>query len=64
MENGFSGQPGQSMPEMSDEAVNNISERYIELFEQITGKAFRKPKEVDIEGRIRDNIEKAIGGLE
>lgn len=63
MDNGFSGQDGQEMPKMTDETVNMISERYIELYEQITGQKFKKPKAVDIEARIWDNIEKAIGGL-
>lgn len=40
MENGFQGKNGQSMPEMTDEVVKNISERYIELYEQVTGTKF------------------------
>jgi phosphoribosylaminoimidazole-succinocarboxamide synthase len=42
MENGFRGQDGQQVPEMTDEKVQEISRRYIELYEQITGKAFEK----------------------
>ncbi len=42
MENGFQGKEGQTIPEMTDEVVNGISERYIELFEQVTGKPFQK----------------------
>jgi phosphoribosylaminoimidazole-succinocarboxamide synthase len=42
MENGFQGKEGQAIPEMTDEVVNRISERYIELYEQVTGKHFVK----------------------
>jgi phosphoribosylaminoimidazole-succinocarboxamide synthase len=42
MENGFQGQEGQAVPEMTDEVVKSISERYIELFEHVTGKKFEK----------------------
>ncbi len=42
MENGFQGKEGQQVPEMSNEVVNGISERYIELYEQVTGKTFVK----------------------
>lgn len=42
MENGFQGKDGQKVPEMTDAFVNSVSERYIELFEKITGKKFVK----------------------
>jgi phosphoribosylaminoimidazole-succinocarboxamide synthase len=42
MDNGFSGQPGQQVPEMTIEKVDEISGRYIELYENITGKKFEK----------------------
>lgn len=42
MENGFQGKEGQSIPEMTDEVVSNISDRYIELYEQVTGNKFDK----------------------
>ncbi len=42
MENGFQGKEGQQVPDMSDEVINGISERYIELYEHVTGKAFVK----------------------
>ncbi|RYE21883.1 MAG: phosphoribosylaminoimidazolesuccinocarboxamide synthase [Sphingobacteriales bacterium] len=42
MENGFQGKEGQVIPEMTNEVVNRISERYIELYEQVTGKTFVK----------------------
>ena len=54
--NGFQGQEGQNVPEMSDEWVNQISERYIELFEQVTGKKFEKDDSGDILKRVENNI--------
>ena len=42
MDNGFQGKEGQQVPEMTDEVVNNISSRYVELYELITGKEFIK----------------------
>ncbi|NSL86474.1 phosphoribosylaminoimidazolesuccinocarboxamide synthase [Chitinophaga sp. Mgbs1] len=42
MENGFQGKDGQQVPEMTDEFINSVSERYIELFENITGQSFKK----------------------
>lgn len=54
--NGFQGKDGQTVPEMTDEIVESISDRYIELFEKITGETFVKADTNDIEKRI----EKAI----
>jgi len=42
MENGFQGKEGQAIPEMTDEVVNGISDRYIELYEHVTGNKFVK----------------------
>lgn len=42
MENGFQGKEGQQIPEMTDEFVNQVSERYIELYNHVTGKTFQK----------------------
>jgi phosphoribosylaminoimidazole-succinocarboxamide synthase len=42
MDNGFQGKEGQQVPEMTDEVIASISERYIELYEQVTGKKFVK----------------------
>jgi phosphoribosylaminoimidazole-succinocarboxamide synthase len=47
LENNFSGQEGQSVPEMSDDWVNSISERYIELYEKITGEKFSKQERLN-----------------
>lgn len=57
---GFQGLDGQLMPIMSDSFVNEISERYIELFEKITGKEFVKADSEDILGRIELNILKGL----
>jgi phosphoribosylaminoimidazole-succinocarboxamide synthase len=46
MDNGFQGKEGQQVPEMTDEVVRNISDRYIELYEKVTGKSFVK-EEID-----------------
>ena len=54
--NGFQGKEGQNVPEMSDEWVNQISERYIELFEQVTGKKFENDNSEDILKRVENNI--------
>ena len=56
MENGFQGLEGQQMPNMPDEFVQRVSERYIELFEKITGKQFVKAEEGEILKRIEKNI--------
>ncbi|HJV78115.1 MAG TPA: phosphoribosylaminoimidazolesuccinocarboxamide synthase [Paludibacter sp.] len=56
MENGFQGKDGQQVPEMTPEIVTGISERYIELFENITGEAFDKADIADITARIEKNV--------
>lgn len=60
IENGFQGLEGQKVPEMSDEWVDQISERYIELFENITGDKFVKGDVENAGERIRINIEQFI----
>lgn len=65
MANGFQGQEGQQVPEMTPEIVNSISERYIELYEKVTGKKFEKADESDdILKRIEKNIADCLEGLE
>jgi len=56
MENGFSGQNGQQIPNMDDDIVNQVSERYIELYEKLTGHNFEKTYSEDILMRIENNI--------
>lgn len=57
MSHGFQGQPGQQVPEMTDEYVNSVSERYIELYEGITGEKFVKADSRDVLNRIQKNID-------
>ncbi|NQU34783.1 MAG: phosphoribosylaminoimidazolesuccinocarboxamide synthase [Bacteroidetes bacterium] len=56
MENGFQGKEGQKIPEMTDEIVESISNRYIELFEQVTGEKFVKTPSESVISRIEKNI--------
>mgnify|MGYP000400650980 FL=1 len=49
---------------MSDEKINEISERYIELYENITGMRFEKADTGDIMGRIQQNVNTFLGSLE
>lgn len=56
MEKGFQGKEGQQVPEMTTEIVAGISERYIELFENISGESFDKADIVDIKTRIEKNV--------
>lgn len=57
IENDFQGLEGQTMPVMPDEFVNIVSERYIELYEKITGNAFERADINDIPARIKQNLE-------
>ena len=57
MDNGFSGKAGQQVPEMTPAIVESISNRYIELYEHITGETFVKEDTSDIADRIEKNIE-------
>jgi phosphoribosylaminoimidazole-succinocarboxamide synthase len=57
MSNGFMGKEGQTVPEMSEEWINEISGRYIELYEGITGEKFIRSETGDILLRIRKNIQ-------
>ncbi len=56
MENGFQGKEGQKVPSMTEKIVNSISERYIELYQQITGDNFIKSEAADALKRIEQNI--------
>ena len=58
MENGFQGKEGQQIPEMTDEVINRISERYIELYEQVTGSKFEKQpvSESETEAKLKAAI--------
>ena len=56
IENGFQGLEGQQIPEMSDAKISEISNRYIELYEQITGEAFVKAATDNVMNRIEKNV--------
>ena len=56
MANGFQGQAGQKVPEMTPEVVNGITERYIELYEHVTGEKFVRAEDEDVLSRIEKNI--------
>ncbi len=58
--NGFQGKEGERIPEMSDDFVQSVSDRYIELYENITGKKFIKPGNEDILKRIEENVKRAL----
>ena len=61
MDNGFQGKEGQQVPEMTDEIVDSISNRYIELYENITGETFVKEECEDIHTRIEQNVKNYLG---
>lgn len=63
IENGFQGKEGQKVPEMTKEYVSSISERYIELFEQITGDKFEKVEGSDVALRIEKNVKDYLASL-
>lgn len=54
--NGFQGKEGQQIPTMEDAWVDQISDRYIELYEKVTGMVFKKAENTDIAARIEKNI--------
>ncbi len=56
MENGFQGKEGQRIPEMTDEFVRSVSNRYIELFEQVSGETFIKDTSDNVLARIEKNV--------
>ena len=63
MENGFQGLEGQTMPEMPEEFVQTITDRYIELYERISGNTFVKAETSDIANRIQSNVENYLNKL-
>lgn len=56
IQNGFQGKEGQQIPEMDEAYITSVSERYIELYEKITGEAFVKADLTNIEARIEQNV--------
>lgn len=63
IQNGFQGLEGQSVPVMSDEYITTVSERYIELYENITGETFVKGDIANIQERIEANVLTYLDGL-
>ena len=63
MENGFQGKAGQQVPEMTPEVVNNITDRYIELYEHITGTKFVKAENTNVLARIEKNVNDCLASL-
>ena len=62
MASGFQGKEGQSVPPMTDEVVSGITDRYIELYEHITGAPFQKHEDENILGRIEKNVKAFLSG--
>ncbi len=60
IENGFQGQEGQQIPEMTDAYIESVSERYIELYENILGEKFVKADITQIDARIAKNVNKYL----
>ena len=54
--NNFQGKDGQTIPEMTDEKIEEISNRYIELYEKVTGEKFVKDLTEDIIQRVENNV--------
>ncbi len=63
IENGFMGKEGQQVPEMTDEFCRQVSERYIELYEHITGRKFEPADSSDLTARIEKNVLDCIDRL-
>lgn len=63
IENNFQGKDGQIVPEMTDEIVESISNRYIELYEHITGESFQYPADGDVLQRVEQNVKRALVSL-
>ena len=63
MANGFQGQEGQQVPEMTKDIVDSITERYIELYENIVGEKFVKAESDDVEARIEKNVSDFLATL-
>ncbi len=63
MDNGFQGKEGQKVPEMTDSFVNDVSERYIELFEKITGEKFLRADISNVPERIEKNCRTFLKSL-
>ncbi len=63
IENNFMGKPGQVVPEMTDEYCESVSQRYIELYEHITGETFVKDEDPNLAQRIEKNVVECLNNL-
>jgi phosphoribosylaminoimidazole-succinocarboxamide synthase len=63
IENNFMGKEGQTVPDMSNDWLNTISNRYIELFEKVTGRKFEKRNDNDVLKSIEENVIDALERL-
>lgn len=63
IDNGFQGKEGQVIPEMSDAWINEISERYIELFEKVSGQKFMKNNSANSMAEIETKVNEALAKL-
>ena len=63
IENGFQGKDGQKIPDMPEVFVNNITDRYIELFEKVTGESFTRSDVSNIEERIDNNVRNYLNSI-
>jgi len=62
--NGFQGKEGQQVPEMDPEFIHEVSERYIELYEHITGNAFERQDYSQAKARVEQNVSVFMAGLD
>jgi len=60
MENDFQGREGEKIPEMTDDFIKLVSERYIELYEGITGEKFVRSDVSDVTSRVETNIKEFL----
>lgn len=58
---GFMGKEGQTIPEMTDEFVRSVSDRYIELYEKVTGKTFERSALQNVDARVEENVGNFLG---
>lgn len=63
MEGGFQGKDGQTIPEMTEEFVQLVTDRYIELYEKVTGETFERADLSDPSSRIKANVESCLSSL-
>jgi len=63
IENGFQGQDGQAIPNMTEEYIASVSDRYIELYEKILGEKFVKADNSSIDVRVKKNVEDYLAKL-